>query len=96
MSPEFDKFLYISDNTVRKEPNLVHIVNILLDHFQTCQKLDFKPNSTLIQSLEEMGFEKQQVLETLKITGNNQANAVSNTMFTRITIKLYNINKIVH
>ncbi|XP_011499025.1 PREDICTED: ubiquitin-associated domain-containing protein 1 isoform X2 [Ceratosolen solmsi marchali] len=65
-----------SDNeSEKKEPNLVHIVNLLLNSFRQYQKMDFKPSSSLVQSLEEMGFEKPKILETLKITGNNQANA---------------------
>ncbi|XP_032455431.1 ubiquitin-associated domain-containing protein 1 isoform X2 [Nasonia vitripennis] len=65
-----------SDNeTLQKKPNLVHIVNLILDSFHQYQKMDFKPSATLVQSLEEMGFAKEEVLETLKITGNNHANA---------------------
>lgn len=46
--------------------------------------MDFKPDPFLVQSLEEAGFEKQKVLEALKITGNHHDNAVS-------THLLYNI-----
>lgn len=69
--------LFLDDDSLKKSPNLVHIVNLLLDNFRQCQKMDFKPDVFLVQSLEEAGFEKQKVLEALKITGNNHENAVS-------------------
>ncbi|XP_058792490.1 ubiquitin-associated domain-containing protein 1 isoform X2 [Phymastichus coffea] len=61
--------------STKKEPNLVHIVNVLLDSYRQYQKFNFKPSPSLVDSLEAMGFEKENILEALKITGNNQANA---------------------
>lgn len=69
--------LYSGDASLKNAPNLVHIVNLLLDNFRQCQKMDFRPDPFLVQSLLEAGFEKQKILEALKITGNNHDNAVS-------------------
>ncbi|XP_014215713.1 ubiquitin-associated domain-containing protein 1 isoform X2 [Copidosoma floridanum] len=60
---------------VQKERNLMYVVNLLLDTYKQHQKLDFKADPKLIESLEEMGFERPKIIETLKITGNNHANA---------------------
>lgn len=52
--------------------------------------MDFKPSSRAVQSLSEMGFEEKNIIEALKITGNNQINAVSNLYkFNFITLQIY-------
>jgi hypothetical protein len=78
--------LFLDNGSEKKEANLIHIVNLLLDSFRQYRKMDFKPSTTLVQSLEDMGFEKPKILETLKITGNNQANAVSKIIHRDIRI----------
>ncbi|KAL7302773.1 hypothetical protein TKK_0004816 [Trichogramma kaykai] len=64
-----------SSQEENRKPNLVKIVNLLLDSYIHYLKLDFKPDPHLVESFEEMGFEKKQILETLKITGNHSTNA---------------------
>jgi len=39
--------------------------------------MEFKLNKKAMRSLVEMGFEEKNVIGALKITGNDQANAVS-------------------
>lgn len=67
------KFLDVEDPM---KLNIVHIVEIMLKTFQQQQRLVFKPNQTIIQNLENMGFERLAILEAMYITGNNQPNAV--------------------
>lgn len=57
--------------------NLVNIVTLLLEHFRQFKKLNFKPNPRMVETFLEMGFEEKNIIEALKITGNNQFNAVS-------------------
>lgn len=61
----------------RKEKNLVYIVELLLQSFRQYKKMEFKPNKRAMRSLVEMGFDEKNVIGALKITGNDQANAVS-------------------
>lgn len=44
--------------------------------------MDFKPNSKAVQSLLEMGFDEKGIINALKVTGNNQINAVSTMILT--------------
>lgn len=39
--------------------------------------MEFKPNKRALRSLVEMGFKEKDIIGALKITGNDQANAVS-------------------
>lgn len=39
--------------------------------------MEFKPNKRALRSLVEMGFEEKNIIGALKVTGNDQANAVS-------------------
>lgn len=64
---------------LKKEENILNIVDRLLKNYHHCRKIDFKPNSRAVQLLLEMGFEENNIIEALKITGNNQINAVSNS-----------------
>ncbi|XP_015521916.2 ubiquitin-associated domain-containing protein 1 [Neodiprion pinetum] len=59
----------------KREPNLINVVALLLESFRQFKKLDFKPNTRVISSLQEMGFEEKKIIEALKVTGNNQPNA---------------------
>ncbi|KAL0108846.1 hypothetical protein PUN28_014159 [Cardiocondyla obscurior] len=59
----------------KKEKNLVHIIELLLQSFRQYKKMDFKPNKKAMRSLVEMGFDEKNVIGALKITGNDQANA---------------------
>ncbi|XP_076669804.1 kip1 ubiquitination-promoting complex subunit 2 isoform X1 [Andrena cerasifolii] len=59
----------------KKEGNLISIVDLLVESIQSYKKMDFKPNSTAVQTLLEMGFEEKSIVSALKVTGNNQANA---------------------
>lgn len=63
------------DKNPRKEKNLVHIVELLLNSLRKDKKLDFKPNAKALESLLEMGFEERSIIGALKVTGNDQANA---------------------
>ncbi|XP_063985352.1 ubiquitin-associated domain-containing protein 1 [Diachasmimorpha longicaudata] len=58
-----------------RRDNLVTLVGILLQSFSQYKRLEFRPSSRIKESLVEMGFEEKKVVETLKITGNNQNNA---------------------
>ncbi|XP_012270240.1 ubiquitin-associated domain-containing protein 1 [Orussus abietinus] len=59
----------------KKEPNLVNVVALLLESFHQYRKLEFKPSPRLTESLKKMGFEEKDIVEALKITGNNHYNA---------------------
>lgn len=61
-----------------KEKNLIYIVELMLECFRQYKKMEFKPNKKALWSLVDMGFEEKKVVVALKITGNDQANAVSN------------------
>lgn len=61
----------------KKEKNLMHIIELLLESFRQYKKMEFKPNKRAMRSLIEMGFDEKNVIGALKITGNDQANAVS-------------------
>ncbi|XP_043790072.1 ubiquitin-associated domain-containing protein 1 isoform X2 [Apis laboriosa] len=63
------------DLNLNKEENILNIVDRLLKNYHHCRKIDFKPNSRAVQLLLEMGFEESNIIEALKITGNNQINA---------------------
>ena len=63
---------------MEKEENIPSIVDRLLKHYRECRKIDFKPDLKALQSLLEMGFEEKNIIQALKITENNQINAVSN------------------
>ncbi|XP_003708130.1 kip1 ubiquitination-promoting complex subunit 2 isoform X1 [Megachile rotundata] len=68
--------LFKAENpSMKKQENLVNIVDLLLESFHFYKKMDFKPNSKAMQSLLEMGFEEKGIINALKITGNNQINA---------------------
>ncbi|KAJ8688255.1 hypothetical protein QAD02_024050 [Eretmocerus hayati] len=71
----FSKITKKKTGPEKKPPNLLHIVNLLIDNYCQQQKLDFKPDQSIVKSMEEMGFDREKILETLKITGNNKANA---------------------
>ncbi|XP_050580412.1 ubiquitin-associated domain-containing protein 1 isoform X1 [Bombus affinis] len=60
---------------LKKEENVLSIVDHLLKSYHYHRKMDFKPSSRAVQSLSEMGFEEKNIIEALKITGNNQINA---------------------
>lgn len=60
-----------------EERNLMHIIELLLESFRQYKKMEFKPNKRAMRSLVEMGFDEKNVIGALKITGNDQANAVS-------------------
>lgn len=49
----------------------------MLECFRQYKKMEFKPNKKALWSLVDMGFEEKKVVVALKITGNDQANAVS-------------------
>ncbi|KAK0166474.1 hypothetical protein PV328_004894 [Microctonus aethiopoides] len=70
-----DMFKGSGRQSLKKEPNLVNVVALLLDSFYQYRRLEFRPNSRIKESLIEMGFDEKDVIETLKITGNNQSNA---------------------
>lgn len=55
--------------------NLVNIVTLLLEYFRQFKKLNFKANPRMIETFLEMGFEEKNIIEALKVTGNNQFNA---------------------
>lgn len=75
---------------MKKEENVLSIVDHLLKSYRYYRKMDFKPSSRAVQSLSEMGFEEKNIIEALKITGNNQINAVSNLYkFNFITLQIY-------
>ncbi|XP_050466826.1 ubiquitin-associated domain-containing protein 1 isoform X2 [Cataglyphis hispanica] len=59
----------------KKEKNLMHIIELLLESFRQYKKMEFKPNKRAMRSLIEMGFDEKNVIGALKITGNDQANA---------------------
>lgn len=61
----------------KNEKNLMHIIELLLESFRQYKKMEFKPNKRAMRSLVEMGFDEKNVIGALKITGNDQANAVS-------------------
>lgn len=61
---------------MKKEPNLVKVVELLLESFRQYKRLEFKPSLRVKESLIEMGFEEKNVVEALKVTGNDQSNAV--------------------
>ncbi|XP_033220457.1 ubiquitin-associated domain-containing protein 1 [Belonocnema kinseyi] len=63
------------NNDIQVEPNLVNIVTLTLDSYRQYKKLEFKPSPRIMQSLQEMGFDEKRIVEALKVTGNNQANA---------------------
>ena len=71
---------------MEKEEDIPGMIDRLLKHYRRCRLVDFKPNLKALQSLLEMGFEEKNIIEALKITENNQINAVSN---------LYNSNFII-
>lgn len=60
---------------LKKDGNLISIVDLLLESFHRYKKIDFKPNFRAVQSLLGMGFEKTSVIGALKITGNHLTNA---------------------
>ncbi|XP_015607297.1 ubiquitin-associated domain-containing protein 1 isoform X2 [Cephus cinctus] len=64
-----------SNQTAKKEPNLMHAVSLLLDSLHQYKKLEFKPNPRLAQYFKDMGFEENKVTEALKITGNHEYHA---------------------
>lgn len=55
----------------------MYIIELLLQSFRQYKNMEFKPNKRAMRSLVEMGFDEKNVAEALKITGNDQANAVS-------------------
>lgn len=59
----------------KREPNLVNVVALLLESFHQYKRLEFRPSARIKDSLIEMGFDEKNVIEALKITGNNQSNA---------------------
>lgn len=59
----------------KKEVNLVAAVGLLLESFRQYKRLEFRPSSRVKDSLVEMGFDDKNVIEALKVTGNNQSNA---------------------
>lgn len=59
----------------KKEGNLINIVDLLVESIQCYKKMDFKPNSRALQWFQEMGFEEKNIINALKVTGNNQVNA---------------------
>ncbi|XP_053997726.1 ubiquitin-associated domain-containing protein 1 isoform X3 [Hylaeus anthracinus] len=61
--------------SLKKDGNLVSIVDLLLEIFRRYKKMDFKPDSKAVQLLLEMGFEETSIIDALKITGNDQTNA---------------------
>lgn len=70
------KYLII-ENQDGMERNLVNIVELLLESFRQYKRMEFKPNKRALRSLVEMGFKEKDIIRVLKITGNDQANAVS-------------------
>lgn len=60
---------------IKKEENLIEAVSLLLESFREYKRLDFRPSSRIKESLVEMGFDEKNVIEVLKVTGNNQNNA---------------------
>ncbi|XP_031845622.1 kip1 ubiquitination-promoting complex subunit 2 isoform X3 [Nomia melanderi] len=58
-----------------KEGNLLSILDLLLQSYYRDKKINFKPNSKAKQLLLEMGFDEKSIVDALKITGNNLANA---------------------
>lgn len=60
---------------IKKEANLIDAVGLLLESFREYKRLDFRPSSRIKDSLVEMGFDEKNVIEVLKVTGNNQSNA---------------------
>lgn len=69
--------MLILEKQDQKDKNLVYIVELLLQSFRQYKKMEFKPNKRAMRSLVEMGFDEKNVVGALKITGNDQANAVS-------------------
>lgn len=55
--------------------SILGMVDRLLDSYSRFRKMDFKPNGPAFEILSEMGFEEKNVIEALKITGNNRTNA---------------------
>lgn len=74
--------------------NLVNIVTLLLEHFRQFKKLNFKPNPRMVETFLEMGFEEKNIIEALKITGNNQFNAVSIILYRMYCIHIIINSKI--
>lgn len=69
--------MLILEKQDQKEKNLVYIVELLLQSFRQYKKMEFKPNKRAMRSLVDMGFDEKNVIGALKVTGNDQANAVS-------------------
>ncbi|KZC11611.1 Ubiquitin-associated domain-containing protein 1 [Dufourea novaeangliae] len=63
------------NQSLKKDGNLVSIVDLLLESFHHYKKMDFKPNPKAIQLLLEMGFDEKNIIDALKVTGNDQTNA---------------------
>jgi len=73
----FKNVLTLKEKQDQEEKDLVYIVELLLQSFRQWKRMEFKPNKRAMRSLVEMGFEDKNVIGALKVTGNDQANAVS-------------------
>lgn len=67
----------IAENQDETKGNLVNIVELLLESFRQYKRMEFKPNKRALRSLVEMGFKEKDAIGALKVTGNDQSNAVS-------------------
>jgi len=60
-----------------KIDSVIEAFAALLETFREARRREFKANFKAVDSLKEMGFDEEQAKEALRITGNNQASAVS-------------------
>ncbi|XP_067001882.2 ubiquitin-associated domain-containing protein 1 [Anabrus simplex] len=59
----------------KSTPTMTQTVAKLLDSFRAYKRQEFKPNPKALENLMEMGFAEEEIIDALRITGNNQASA---------------------
>lgn len=74
---DVDKTGSLSNSASRRgnKKSVTQTVASLLDSFRAFKRQDFKPNTKALNNLMEMGFDEEDAIDALRITGNNQASA---------------------
>lgn len=59
-------------STITDKTTLVEAVDILLNKYRDNNRREFRVNKKMLVTLQEMGFNKSDAIEALRITGNNR------------------------
>lgn len=85
-------YICVECESLTEEDNIVTIVDRLLESLHRYKRMEFKPDHKAIRILLEMGFDEKNIVDALKITGNNQINAVSKMYQLRSYSKIIKLN----